>query len=267
MKYLRFKDAQHPDGCLGQLEGDTVKILKGCIFAGNLQETGESAALDSIESFLPPVDSPNIIAIGANYVDHCKECDAKLPENPLVFIKTTNSLTAHGENIVLPRNNPDEVDYEAELAVVIGKTASYVSEADAMDYVLGFTCANDVSARDVQLKIDSQWARGKSFDSFCPLGPYLVTGIRDVEDLHVKLRLNGELMQDQPVSDMIFSITRVIAHLSAGITLLPGTVILTGTPAGVGMARDPRRFLRSGDVVEVEIDQIGALRNRVVAHS
>lgn len=263
MKYLRFKDAQHPNGCMGQLEGNTVKIMEGCIFTGNLQATGESVVLDSIKSFLPPVNPPNIIAIGANYIDHCKECDAELPKNPLVFIKTTNSLIAHGEDIVLPRNNPDEVDYEAELAVIIGKTASYVSEADAMDYVLGFTCANDVSARDVQLKIDSQWARGKSFDSFCPLGPYLVTDIKNVEGLHVKLRLNGELMQDQPVSDMIFSIPRIIAHLSAGMTLLPGTVILTGTPAGVGLARDPQRFLRGGDVVEVEIDQLGVLRNRI----
>lgn len=266
MKYLRFKDAQHPDDCLGQLEGDTVKIMKGCVFAGNLQATGEFVPLDSIESFLPPVNPPNIIAIGANYINHCKECNAELPENPLVFVKTTNSLIAHGEDIVLPRNNPDEVDYEAELAVIIGKTASYVSEADAMNYVLGFSCSNDVSARDVQLKIDLQWARGKSFDTFCPLGPYLVTSIKNIEDLHVKLRLNGELMQDQPVSDMIFSIPRIIAHLSAGMTLFPGTVILTGTPGGVGVARNPQRFLRNGDVVEVEIDQIGVLRNRIAGH-
>jgi len=267
MKYIRFIDGLHPHGCTGQIEDGTVKVMKGCIFAGTLQATGETVALDSIKSFLPPVDPPNVIAIGANYIDHCKECAAEPPKNPLVFIKTTNSVIAHGENIVLPGNNPDEVDYEAELAVIIGKTASYVSEADAMDYVLGFTCANDVSARDVQLKIDSQWARGKSFDTFCPLGPYLVTGIKKPEELHVKLRLNGELMQDQPVSDMIFSISRIISHLSAGITLLPGTVILTGTPAGVGMARDPQRFLRGGDVVEVEIDQIGVLRNRVCARS
>jgi 2-keto-4-pentenoate hydratase/2-oxohepta-3-ene-1,7-dioic acid hydratase in catechol pathway len=219
--------------------------------------------LDSIKSFLPPVNPPNVIAIGANYIDHCKECAAEPPKNPLVFIKSTNSVTAHGEDIVLPRNNPDQVDYEAELAVVIGKTASYVSEADAMNYVLGVTCANDVSARDVQLKIDLQWARGKSFDTFCPLGPYLVTGLKNLEELHIRLRLNGTIMQDQPVSDMIFSISRIIAHLSAGITLLPGTVILTGTPSGVGMAQNPQRFLRSGDVVEVEIDQVGVLRNRV----
>lgn len=263
MKYVRFKNDSHPGACQGQVEGNIVKVMSGCIFAGNLQATGESVELDSIKSFLPPVNPPNVIAIGANYIDHCKECAAEPPKNPLVFIKSTNSVIAHGEDIVLPRNNPDQVDYEAELAVVIGKTASYVSEADAMNYVLGVTCANDVSARDVQLKIDLQWARGKSFDTFCPLGPYLVTGLKNLEELHIRLRLNGTIMQDQPVSDMIFSISRIISHLSAGITLLPGTVILTGTPSGVGMAQNPQRFLRSGDVVEVEIDQVGALRNRV----
>ena len=265
MKYIRFNDSRHPDGCLGKLDGNTVKILRGCLFKDNLEETGETLELASVRSFLPPVNPPNIIAIGANYIDHCKECAAEPPKNPLVFIKTTNSLTAHNENIILPRNNPAEVDYEAELAVVIGKTASYVSEKDAMDYVLGFTCANDVSARDVQLKIDAQWARGKSFDTFCPLGPYLVTGIKNPEELHIRLRLNGKLMQDQPVSDMIFSISRIISHLSAGITLSPGTVILTGTPCGVGMARNPPCFLKNGDTVEVEIDQIGILSNKVVS--
>lgn len=245
------------------MEGQSVALLKGSFFDGSLHPSGESVRLDDIRDFLPPIDPPNIICIGANYVDHCKECGGEPPKNPLVFIKTTNTVIAHGGRIVLPRNNPDQVDYEAELAVVIGKTASYVPMEKAMDYVLGVTCANDVSARDVQLKIDSQWARGKSYDTFCPLGPYLVTGLTKLEDLHIKLRLNGVLMQDQPVSDMIFSISRIIAHLSAGLTLLPGTVILTGTPCGVGMAQNPPRFMRDGDVVEVEIDQVGVLRNTV----
>ena len=264
MKYVRFKNDRHPEGCYGQLADDKVKILEGCIFKGDLRPTGEHVALDSIKSFLPPVDPPNIIAIGANYIDHCKECDKEPPKDPLVFIKTTNTVISSGENIVLPRNNPNEVDYEAELAVIIGRTASYVSEKDVFDYILGYTCANDVSARDVQLKIDSQWARGKSFDTFCPLGPYISTDIRDPKSLHINLRLNGKTMQDQQVSDMIFSIPRIISHLSAGMTLLPGTVILTGTPSGVGMAQNPQCFLRDGDIVEVEIDQIGVLRNKVV---
>jgi 2-keto-4-pentenoate hydratase/2-oxohepta-3-ene-1,7-dioic acid hydratase in catechol pathway len=263
MKYIRFKNSNYPDGCIGRLDGSNVKILKGCLFKANLEETGEVVELASIKYYLPPVTPPNIIAIGANYIDHCKECAAKPPKYPLVFVKTTNSLTSHNGKILLPRNNPDEVDYEAELAIVIGKTASYVSEEDAMNYVLGFTCANDVSARDVQLKIDSQWARGKSFDTFCPLGPCLVTGIKNPEALHIKLRLNGKVMQDQPVSDMIFNISRIISHLSAGITLYPGTVILSGTPCGVGMAQKPPRFLKAGDLVEVEIDQIGILSNQV----
>ncbi len=264
MKYVRFKSDKHPKGSYGLLEGGSVKVMKGDVLSGEMRGTGEILPLESVGEFLAPVDPPNVIAIGANYIDHCKECDKAPPKYPLMFVKTTNSVTAHGRDILLPRQNPDEVDYEAELAVIIGKTASYVSEMDAMEYVLGYTCANDVSARDVQLRIDSQWARGKSFDTFCPLGPCLVTGIKDPKDLRVRLRLNGKLMQDQPVSDMIFSIPRIISHLSAGLTLLPGTVILTGTPSGVGMAQNPKRFLRHGDIVEVEIDQIGVLRNRVV---
>ena len=261
---MRFKNEKYPQGCIGKVDGDTVTVMTGSMFGG-LSETGETVPLSSITDFLPPVDPPNIIAIGANYADHVKESNAEIPKIPLVFIKTTNTLTAHNKDIVLPKNNPDAVDYEAELAVVIGKKASYVSEEDAMDYVFGYTCANDVSARDVQLKIDSQWARGKSYDTFCPLGPFLVTDIDDPKKLHVKLRLNGEQMQDQPVSDMIFSISRIISHLSAGITLYPGTVILTGTPSGVGMACNPPRYMKAGDVVEVEIDQVGILKNTVRA--
>lgn len=260
--YVRFKN-ERGEVKFGRVENGNVNILTGCVFADSLHDTGETVPLAAIKTFLTPVEAPNVIAIGANYVDHCKECDSAPPANPLVFIKTTNALAAHGDVIKLPRHYPDAVDYEAELAVIIGKTASYVAEADAMDYVLGFSCANDVSARDVQLKIDSQWARGKSFDTFAPVGPFLVTGIAEPEKLRVQLFLNGELMQDQPVSDMIFSIRRIVSHLSNGITLLPGTIILTGTPAGVGMARNPPRYLRPGDVAEVTIDGVGTLRNTV----
>jgi 2-keto-4-pentenoate hydratase/2-oxohepta-3-ene-1,7-dioic acid hydratase in catechol pathway len=264
MKYIRFKNDLYPNGCLGVIENSIVKLLAGTFFEGNLRETGETVPISSITTFLPPVSPPNIIAIGKNYADHCREFDAVLPSAPIVFIKANSSLIAHNDAIVLPTNYPEQVDFEAELAVVIGNSASYVSEDDAMNYVLGFTCANDISARDVQLKLDTQWARGKSFDTFCPLGPLLNTDISNLNDLHIKLRLNGEIMQNQPVSDMIFSIRKIISYLSAGMTLLPGTVILTGTPSGVGMARKPQRFLHSGDVVEVEIDQIGVLRNRVI---
>ncbi len=259
-KYVRFKDAAGKIQ-FGRVVGDEVELLDGCIFEGTLRPNGGKVRLDSITEFMTPVEMPNVLAIGANYVDHCKECDTAPPTNPLVFIKTTNALAAHNGAVKLPKLYPDAVDYEAELAVVIGKTASYVSEEEAMDYVLGFTCANDISARDVQLKIDLQWARGKSFDTFAPVGPFLVTGITEPEKLRVRLKLNGELMQDQPVSDMIFSIRRIISHLSNGITLYPGTVILTGTPSGVGMARG--RYLKKGDVTEVVIDGVGTLRNTI----
>jgi 2-keto-4-pentenoate hydratase/2-oxohepta-3-ene-1,7-dioic acid hydratase in catechol pathway len=159
------------------------------------------------------------------------------------------------------------VDYECELAVVIGRAARNVNEADALDYVLGYTCANDVSARDWQLKLDRQWARGKGFDTFCPLGPALVTrgDIPDPGQLAIRTRLNGELVQNSHTSDLIFSVPELIAYLSRGMTLVPGTVILTGTPEGVGMGRTPPRYLRPGDVCEIEVERIGTLRNPVVA--
>ena len=260
-KYVRFR--LNGEVCFGEVRGNEVALLSGCILEGTLAETGKTVQLDAITDYLPPMDFPNILCIGANYVDHCKECVAEPPKYPLLFIKSTNALAAHNTPVALPKLYPNEVDYEAELAVIIGKKASYVSEENAMDYVLGYSCANDISARDVQLKMSHQWAFGKSFDNFAPIGPYLVTGIENPEELHVQFRLNGELMQDQPVKDMIFPIRRLIAHLSAGMTLYPGTVILTGTPAGVGMARDPQRFLKAGDVAEVTIDEVGTLRNTI----
>ena len=260
MKLIRFRNKKHPQGCIGKVDADTVTVMTGSMFE-ELSATEETFDLSSIKDYMAPVDPENVIAIGANYVDHCKECDTEPPTNPLVFIKTTNSVTAHDKDVILPKNYPAEVDYEGELAVIIGKTASYVSEEEAMNYVFGYTCANDVSARDVQLKIDLQWARGKSFDTFCPLGPCIVTDLENIQNIHVKTRLNGEEVQNQPVSDMIFTIQKIISHLSAGITLAPGTVILTGTPAGVGMASG--RFLQPGDVVEVEVDNIGILKNTV----
>ncbi len=260
-RYVRFEDGGIVK--FGEVRGENVELLSGCVYAGTLRPTGESVRLANIRKFLTPVEIPNVFAVGKNYTDHCKEFGSAPPASPLFFLKATSALIAHQDEIVLPARNPGEVDYEAELAVVIGRTASYVREEEAMDYVLGFTCANDVSARDVQLKIDSQWARGKSFDTFAPVGPFLVTGITEPEKLRVRMRLNGEIMQDQPVSDMIFSIPRIVSYLSQGVTLHPGTVILTGTPSGVGMARTPPRFLRSGDVAEVEIEGIGTLRNVV----
>ena len=206
----------------------------------------------------------NVIAIGLNYRRHAAEGGHQVPEFPLVFVKLTTSVIGPGDPILLPTDAPDEVDYEAELAVVIGKTARKVSEADALKYVLGYTCANDVSARDCQVRRDKQWARAKGFDTFCPLGPcLLIDPKQDPNALPIRCRLNGKVMQDSNTADMIFSVPRLISYLSHQFTLLPGTVIVTGTPEGVGVARKPPVFLRDGDTIAVEIDGIGELVNPV----
>jgi len=216
-----------------------------------------------IGSVLPP----NVIAIGLNYRKHAEEQGlAKLPAEPLIFLKATTSVIGPGEPIVLPHSAPGEVDFEAELAVVIGKRARNVSDDDAMEFVLGFTCANDVSARDCQKVRDKQWARGKSFDTFCPLGPVIVTPDElDGQSAPIRSILNGKVMQASNTADMIFSIRHLISFVSHQFTLLPGTILLTGTPEGVGFARKPPIYLRAGDTIAVEIDGIGRLENPVVA--
>ncbi|MCB1878947.1 MAG: fumarylacetoacetate hydrolase family protein [Gammaproteobacteria bacterium] len=218
---------------------------------------------------LAPVEPVNIFCIGLNYRAHAEETAAKLPENPVIFMKPTTALNHPDAEIVLPAccQHGPEVDYEAELAVVIGKTARNVSEEDALEYVFGYTCANDVSARRWQKHGGGgQWVKGKSFDSFCPLGPVLVTAdeIPDPQTLKVESILNGKVMQDGHTSDMIFPVARLIQLLSQDTTLLPGTLILTGTPAGVGFARKPPVFLADGDRIEVRISGIGVLSNSVV---
>lgn len=216
-----------------------------------------------VRRFLPPVQPPNIFAIGRNYPAHAAETGARLPDRPLVFLKATTALIGDGEPIVLPAAAPAEVDFEAELAIVIGRRARRVPEAAALDYVLGYTCANDVSARDCQ-RSDKQWARAKSFDTFCPLGPWLVTPDElDPDRCAIRSRLNGRLMQDASTAAMLFSCRQLVSYLSQQCTLLPGTLILTGTPEGVGMARRPPVFLKEGDRLEVEIEGIGTLTNPV----
>ena len=213
---------------------------------------------------LAPVAPPNILAIGLNYRAHAQESGQALPERPVLFSKATTALLDPEADIVLPRAAPNEVDYECELAIVIGRRARNVSVDQALDYVLGYTCANDVSARDVQLRLDSQWVRGKSFDTFCPLGPWIETDM-DPDRAPIRTRPNGQVMQESNTSDLIFSCAELIAFLSARMTLLPGTVIMTGTPSGVGFARKPPVFLQPGDTVEIEVEGIGTLRNGVVA--
>ncbi len=212
--------------------------------------------------------APAIFCIGLNYRKHAEETKAKIPEFPVVFMKSPASAISHGEPIALPRHlRSDQVDYEGELAVVVSKPCKNVSRKDALNYVRGYTCANDVSARDWQRQWGgSQWCRGKSFDSFCPLGPRVVQ-VSDPGNLRIRTIINGEVLQDSNTNDMIFDVPTLIEFLSGSTTLLPGTVILTGTPHGVGMARTPQRWLKAGDTVTVEIEKIGVLTNPVVEES
>jgi len=213
--------------------------------------------------WLPPIHNPSkIIAIGLNYLDHVQESKGALPESPLVFAKFPNTLIGHEAKIVWDETITQKVDFEAELAVIIGKKATWISEDQALEYVFGYTCANDVSARDLQFG-DKQWVRGKSLDTFCPLGPWIVTAdeLRDPQNLKIQCRVNGQVMQASSTHMMIFPVARLVHFLSKHFTLLPGDIILTGTPHGVGAFRKPAFYLKNGDKVEVEIERIGCLNN------
>jgi 2,4-didehydro-3-deoxy-L-rhamnonate hydrolase len=213
-----------------------------------------------------PIDRPGkIVCVGLNYRDHAAESNDEPPSRPLLFAKWQTSLIGPGEAIVLPAIS-QEVDFEAELGVVIGRRARQVSVDDAVDFVAGYLCVNDVSARDVQ-RDDGQWTRGKSFDTFCPVGPRIVEAaeVSNPQALGIRCLVNGEALQDSNTSEMIFSVAEVIAFASEAITLEPGDLIATGTPAGVGFARTPPVFLRPGDEVTVEVDGLGSLTNPVRA--
>ena len=213
---------------------------------------------------LAPVVPPDIIAIGLNYKGHAEESGMSYPERPVIFLKTTSSLIGPEDKIVIPEMAPNEVDYEAELTIVIGKKAKNIERDEVQDYILGYTCGNDVSARDCQLRNDKQWARGKSFDTFCPLGPWIETDLPDPDNCRILSILNGKVMQDSHTSDLIFNTLELVSYCSKNFTLYPGTVIMTGTPEGVGFARKPPVFLQSGDLIEIEIEGIGKLSNQVV---
>ncbi|MEX0653235.1 MAG: fumarylacetoacetate hydrolase family protein [Phycisphaeraceae bacterium] len=234
--------------------------------AGPIEATGPEEA---IAVRLAPIQPTNIFCIGLNYREHARETGAELPTHPVIFMKPTSAVTDPGEPIRLPRSQMQgpEVDYECELAVVIGKAGRDIAEADALGHVLGYTAANDVSARRWQKQGGGgQWIRGKSFDTFCPLGPVLTTAdeIPNPQTLAISTTRNGEVMQRHTTGDMIFSVAQLIAFLSRDTTLLPGTLILTGTPQGVGVARTPPVFLQAGDEVVVEIERVGKLVNPVV---
>jgi 2-keto-4-pentenoate hydratase/2-oxohepta-3-ene-1,7-dioic acid hydratase in catechol pathway len=260
MRICRFRD-RAGRVAHGRIDGDQVTTLTGDLFGG---WRADGARIPLAEArLLAPIAPPNVIAVGNNYRAHVEEGKGEIPKAPLMFFKTTTTVADPGSAIPLPAMAPNEVDYEAELAVVIGRTARDVTPERALDHVLGYTCANDVSARDCQ-RGDGQWARGKSFDGFAPLGPWLETTL-DPADARVRLRLNGQTMQDASTRLMIFDVRTLISHLSRCMTLLPGTVILTGTPSGVGFARTPPVYLRAGDRVEVEIDGIGTLAHTIAA--
>jgi 2-keto-4-pentenoate hydratase/2-oxohepta-3-ene-1,7-dioic acid hydratase in catechol pathway len=261
MRFVRFTSVAYQQGVYGLLgdDGNIEIITRGLLEP--VERTGESLNVSQILRYLSPVDPPNVFAIGLNYRNHADETSDSLPKAPLMFIKATTAVSAHEDNIILPIVAPNQVDYEAELAVIIGRKARNVKVDEALDYVIGYTCANDVSSRDCQMR-DGQWARGKSFDTFAPLGPYVVTDV-DPGNLQVQMRLNGEVMQNQSTSDLVFDVATLVSYLSHSLTLLPNTVILTGTPGGVGFTRKPPIFLRAGDVCEVDIEGIGILRNKV----
>lgn len=246
---------QQPDGSYTKLEGD--------LFEGPT-DTGEAITPGKLLAPLVPRD---IFCIGLNYAKHAEEGGKGIPENPVVFMKASTATQNPGDPIELPRTlRSDTVDYECELVVFIGKECKNVSRDHALDYVLGYTCGNDVSARDWQRNGGGgQWVRGKTFHTFAPLGPVLVTAdeIPNPNDLKIRTVLNGDVMQDWTTSDMIFDVPQLIEFLSSSTLLAPGTAIFTGTPHGVGFARTPPVFLQSGDSVTVEIEQIGELSNPV----
>jgi 2-keto-4-pentenoate hydratase/2-oxohepta-3-ene-1,7-dioic acid hydratase in catechol pathway len=226
----------------------------------------EVVPLDAVRLHAPITRPHKIIAIGLNYEDHAAETGGEIPKKPIVFAKYPNTIIGPGEAIRIPAIT-EQVDYEAELAVVIGRPAKNVSEEEALEYVFGYMNGNDVSSRDLQFSEGGQWTRSKSIDTFAPIGPYIATRdeVPDPQNLYLRCILNGEVMQDSTTSKMIFSVAELVSFLSSGMTLMPGDIILTGTPAGVGFVRDPKVFMKPGDEVSVEIEGLGTLTNPVEA--
>ena len=267
MKIAQYYD--HQQVRLGIVEGES---LLPADFQGSMidlieqgtavKSKGRPLPLETIR-FAPVVSRPSkIIALGLNYLDHARESKGAIPKVPLLFAKFPNSLTGHKESITWPGEVSNKVDFEAELAVVMGKRIYRARKEQAVEAIFGYACANDVSARDLQFS-DGQWVRGKSLDTFCPIGPWIVTRdeIPDPHSLGIKTLLNGATMQDSNTNMMIFKVPEVIHFITRQITLFPGDVILTGTPHGVGTFREPSIYMKDGDVVVVEIEKVGRLVN------
>jgi len=268
VRIYRFLD-ERGNICWGQdYDGKTACLIR----REPVDAAEDFGAHIPVNRFLVPQSPSVIFGIGLNYRAHAEETGKAVPEEPMVFMKNLNTALGHQGTILLPPETVTrpEVDYECELAVVLAKAAKNVSEEEALDYVMGYTIANDVSARIWQKhRSGGQFVRGKSFDTFCPMGPCLVTpdAIPDPQNLYLKTWVNGELLQDGHTSDMIFSVRQLISQLSHCMTLLPGTIILTGTPSGVGAARDPRAFLKPGAGAGMELEGIGKLVNDVAEAS
>jgi acylpyruvate hydrolase len=246
-------------GLLAALDAEGLRELQG-----RAERADVRTALADARLHAPITDPQKIVCLGLNYRDHAEETGQDIPAAPMWFAKFANSLIGSGQEIVLPRAHPEYVDYEAELALVIGRPARNVTAEDALAYIAGAMPFNDVSARDLQLQ-NTLWTSGKAIDTFAPCGPALVTldEIEDLQELGLRTRINGELVQEGTTANLVFGPAEIVAWLSRTMTLLPGDIIATGTPAGVGAAQG--RFLRDGDTVEVEIDRLGAVRNAVLA--
>lgn len=251
MKIVRFSTGSKTS--YGILSNNTIKAIRGTPFR-NLQPTGESYSLSQVKLLAPSVPS-KIVCLGLNYRAHANETKTPVPQTPLIFLKPPSSIIGPGDDIIYPGMS-QRVDYEGELGVVMGKKTAHVTEGEALDYVLGYTCFNDVTARDLQNR-DGQWTRAKGFDTFASFGPWIETDIEPA-NTPVQTYLNGELKQNGKSGDLIFSVRNVISFISQVMTLLPGDVIATGTPSGIGP-------MKPGDTVEIKIEPIGTLRNRVVA--
>jgi 2-keto-4-pentenoate hydratase/2-oxohepta-3-ene-1,7-dioic acid hydratase in catechol pathway len=255
---------------IGSLEDEEIRplahedMIEFIEYGGSPEPGEDTVALEEARIHAPIARPQKVIGIGLNYEDHAAETGADIPEKPIVFAKYPNAVIGPGEAIRIPPIT-EQADYEAELAVIIGRAARNVSESEALDYVFGYANANDVSSRDLQFSEGGQWTRSKSIDTFCPIGPFIATTdeIEDPQDLSIRCILNGEVMQDGTTSKMIFSVAELVSFLSQGMTLVPGDVIVTGTPPGVGSARDPQVWLKAGDEVTIEIQGLGTLTNPV----
>lgn len=266
VRFGRFVDTQGSVSYGIAHAGGSMTVAEGCPYEGTLRDTGRKA---NVKSMCAPIQPTAVICIGLNYSKHADELGLPYPKNPVVFAKPPNSASGHGAKIVKPRVT-EKMDYEVELTVVIGKPCKDVTTEQALDYVLGYTVANDLSTRDWQKVPElagGQWCKSKSFDSFSPLGPVLVTRdeIPDPNNLWLRSYVNGEKRQDSSTSDFLFKVQEVVSFLSCGCTLAPGTVIMTGTPAGVAEGIKGQPWLKPGDKVVTEIEKIGALEIEIVA--